>query len=86
MNTKTKYILTNVILIIILSLFFLRAHKTGVVVNEQAKSMAYSVIGLIAELPKAQLFFYAMVIRIVTFIYLYHAFKRKYGFKRSLYN
>jgi len=83
MKTKTKYILTIVILIIILSLFFLRAHKTGVVVHEQAKSMAYSAMGFIAELPKAQLFFYAMVITIVTFIYLYHAFKRKYGLPGS---
>jgi hypothetical protein len=79
MNTKEKLSLTIFILVAVFLMLFLASFMTGKPIHETIKSSGLATSSFFATLPKAQFFFYGIILLITSIIILYHSVQKTYG-------
>ena len=79
MSTKQKLAITIFILIGIFLVLFLISFSSGKPINETVKNGALGISSFFAQVPKAQIFFYAILALITSIIILYNSVQKTYG-------
>jgi len=79
MNTKEKLSLAIFILVAVFLMLFLVSFMSGKPIHETIKSGGLATSSFFATLPKAQFFFYGIILLITSIIILYHSVQKTYG-------
>tara|TARA_B100000780_G_scaffold250841_5_gene197195 strand:- start:12894 stop:13844 length:951 start_codon:yes stop_codon:yes gene_type:complete len=79
MSTKEKLSLAIFILVSIFLLLFIASFMSGKPIHETLKSGGLSASSFVATIPKAQFFFYGIILLIMSIIILYHSVQKSYG-------
>jgi len=79
MNTKEKLSLAIFILVAVFLMLFLISFMTGKPIHETIKKGGLATSSFFATLPKAQFFFYGIILLITSVIILYHSVQKTYG-------